>query len=131
MLDKTQRSLFAWAQVQRRTLMLNKAPPNNPLGALPYKILACPIRHGAQRVDGLLALFKPLQTPDFDMRQVRIVEMLTRRVAYVLQNAYDSDDRSADASGVRAASAGCAGNGERRRNALRRLRGRRSPARDQ
>lgn len=88
-LDKTQRSLFAWAQVQRRSLMLNKAPPNNPLGALPYKILACPIRHGAQRVDGLLALFKPLQTSDFDMRQVRIVEMLTRRVAYVLQNAYD------------------------------------------
>ena len=48
-LEKTQRHLFAWAQVQRRTLMLNKAPPNSPLGALPYKILACPIRHGAQQ----------------------------------------------------------------------------------
>ncbi len=88
-LDKTQRHLFAWAQVQRRTLMLNKAPPNNPLGALPYKILACPIRHGAQHVDGVLVLFRPMASPDFGIRQVRIVEMLTRRIAYVLQNAYD------------------------------------------
>ena len=88
-LDQVQRNLLAWVQVQRRTLMLNKAPPNSPLGALPYKILACPIRHGAQHVVGLLVLFKPMSSPDFDNRQVRIVEMMTRRIAYMLQNAYD------------------------------------------
>ena len=88
-LEKTQRHLFAWAQVQRRTLMLNKTPPNSPLGALPYKILTCPVRHGAQQVDGVLTLFRPMADEDFDLRQVRIVEMLTRRIAYVLQNAYD------------------------------------------
>jgi diguanylate cyclase (GGDEF)-like protein len=89
-LEKTQRHLYAWAQVQRRTLMLNKAPPSSPLGSLPYKILACPIRYGAQHVAGILVLFKSMTAiGDFDGRQVRIVEMMTRRIAHVLQSAYD------------------------------------------
>jgi diguanylate cyclase (GGDEF)-like protein len=45
--------------------------------------------HGAQRVLGVLVLFKPPSAPDFDIRQARIVELLARRVAYVLMNAYD------------------------------------------
>jgi diguanylate cyclase (GGDEF)-like protein len=89
LLDKTQRNLFAWVQVQRRTLILNKLPPNNPMGSLQYKMLACPIRHGAQHVVGLLMLLKPLAGSDFDTRQVRVIEMMTRHIAYVLQNAYD------------------------------------------
>jgi len=89
-LDRVQRHLFAWAQVQRRTLTMNKpAPSNSPFGALPLKILACPVRQGGQDVAGILMLFRPMSAPDFDMRQVRIVEMMTRRISYVLQNAYD------------------------------------------
>jgi diguanylate cyclase (GGDEF)-like protein len=88
-LEKTQRHLFAWAQVQRRTLMLNKAPANSPLGTLPYKILACPIRQSAQNVVGVLVLLRHAHDPDFDPRQVRIVELMARRVAHVVQNAYD------------------------------------------
>lgn len=88
-LEKTQRHLLAWSQVQRRTVTLNRAPPNSPLGALPYKILACPILQGPQAVVGILALFKPASAPDFELRHIRIVELLGRRVAYVLQNAYD------------------------------------------
>lgn len=72
-------------QVQRRTLALNKTPPNNPLGSLPYKILACPIRHGVQDVVGVLILFKRVGHAEFDARQVRI----SRRIAYVVQSAYD------------------------------------------
>jgi diguanylate cyclase (GGDEF)-like protein len=89
LLDKTQRNLFAWVQVQRRTLMLNKLPPNNPMGSLQYKMLACPIRHGAQQVVGLLMLLKPLSSSDFSTRQVRVLEMMTRHIGYVLQTAYD------------------------------------------
>jgi GAF domain-containing protein len=88
-LDKTQRNLFAWVQVQRRTLMLNKVPASSPMGSLPYKILACPIRQGGQHVVGLLMLLKRLTGADFDTRQVRVIEMMTRHIAYVLQNAYD------------------------------------------
>jgi diguanylate cyclase (GGDEF)-like protein len=88
-LERTQRHLLAWSQVQRRTVTLNRAPPNSPLSVLPYKILACPITQGAQQVVGMLVLFKPTSAPDFELRHVRIVELLGRRVAYVLQNAYD------------------------------------------
>ena len=88
-LEKTQRHLFAWVQVQRRTLMLNKAPAASPLGTLPYKLVACPIRQGQQDVAGVLVLFRPMVGTDFDLRQTRVVEMVGRRVAYVLQNAYD------------------------------------------
>jgi|HigsolmetaAR202D_1030399.scaffolds.fasta_scaffold02068_3 diguanylate cyclase (GGDEF)-like protein len=89
-LDRLQRHLLAWVQVQRRTLTMNKpAPAGSPFEGLPLKILACPIRQGGQDVAGALLLFRPMSAPDFDMRQVRIVEIMTRRMAYVLQNAYD------------------------------------------
>jgi diguanylate cyclase (GGDEF)-like protein len=88
-LEKTQKHLLAWVQVQRRTLVLNKMPPNSPMGPLPYKILACPIRHGVQHVAGMLILFKRIGHADFDARQVRILELLGRRIAYVVQSVYD------------------------------------------
>jgi len=37
----------------------------------------------------VLVLFKAAGAPDFDLRQVRIVELLARRVADILLNAYD------------------------------------------
>ena len=67
----------------------NAPGADSQFGAVPYKILSCPVMHGAQRVLGILALFKPPQSPDFDLRQVRLVELLARRVAYILMNAYD------------------------------------------
>lgn len=88
-LERTQKHLLTWVQVQRRTLVLNKTPPNNPLGSLPYKILACPIRHGVQDVVGVLVLFKRVGHTEFDARQARIAELLARRIAYVVQSAYD------------------------------------------
>lgn len=90
-LERVQRHLFAWAQVQRRTLTMNKpAPASSPFGSLPLKILACPIRQTPNDVTGVLMLFRAVTAPDFDVRQVRIVEMLTRRIGYLLQNAYDA-----------------------------------------
>jgi diguanylate cyclase (GGDEF)-like protein len=90
-LERVQRHLYAWGQVQRRTLTMNRpAPANSPFGAMPLKILACPLRQGAQEIAGILVLFRPMSAPDFDMRQVRIVEMMARRMSYVLQNAYDT-----------------------------------------
>jgi diguanylate cyclase (GGDEF)-like protein len=67
----------------------NTLAATGPLADVRYKVLSCPVMHGAQRVLGVLVLFKPLAAPDFDLRQVRIVELLARRVAYVLMNAYD------------------------------------------
>ncbi|HSQ69098.1 MAG TPA: bifunctional diguanylate cyclase/phosphodiesterase [Steroidobacteraceae bacterium] len=88
-LTRTHRHLLAWTQLHRQTMTANKPSAGGQLGPVPYKIISCPVMHGAQRVLGLMVLFKPPSAPDFDLRQVRIVELLARRVAYVLLNAYD------------------------------------------
>jgi diguanylate cyclase (GGDEF)-like protein len=88
-LNRTHHHLLAWIQVQRRTVALNKAAPSGPLASMPYKILCCPILEGAQRVAGILTLFRDRDGADFDMRQIHIVELLARRVAHLLHSAYD------------------------------------------
>jgi diguanylate cyclase (GGDEF)-like protein len=88
-LTRTHRHLIGWTQLHRQTMTSNTPAATGPLANVPYKVLSCPVMHGAQRVLGVLALFKPLQAPDFDLRQVRIVELLARRVAFILLNAYD------------------------------------------
>jgi diguanylate cyclase (GGDEF)-like protein len=88
-LTRTHRHLIGWTQLHRQTMTSNSLAASGPLANLRYKVLSCPVMHGAQRVLGVLVLFKPLQAPDFDLRQVRIVELLARRVAFILMNAYD------------------------------------------
>ena len=88
-LTRTHRHVLAWTQLHRQTMTSNQPAGAGPLGSVPYKVLSCPVMHGAQRVLGVLVLFKPADSPDFDLRQVRIVELLARRVAYILLNAYD------------------------------------------
>ena len=88
-LSRTHRHLTGWTQLHRQTMTSNRELASGALADLPFKILSCPVMHGGQRVLGVLALFKPMRAPDFDMRQVRIVELLARRVAYTLMNAYD------------------------------------------
>jgi diguanylate cyclase (GGDEF)-like protein len=88
-LTRTHRQLLAWMQLHRQTLTANRPGEAATLGPLPYKLLACPVMQGTERVLGLFALFKPRSEPDFDLRQVRIVELLARRVAHILLNAYD------------------------------------------
>ncbi|RPI13418.1 MAG: GGDEF domain-containing protein, partial [Lysobacterales bacterium] len=88
-LTRTHRPLLAWTQLHRQTMVANRPAANGPLGALPYKVLSCPVMHGAQQVLGVLVLFKPDASDAFDLRQARIVELLARRVAYILMNAYD------------------------------------------
>ncbi|HET9694453.1 MAG TPA: EAL domain-containing protein [Steroidobacteraceae bacterium] len=88
-LTRTHRHLIGWTQLHRQTMTSNTLAASGPLADVRYKVLSCPVMHGAQRVLGVLVLFKPLHAPDFDLRQVRIVELLARRVAFILMNAYD------------------------------------------
>jgi diguanylate cyclase (GGDEF)-like protein len=88
-LTKSHRQLLAWTQLHRQTMTANDSGQRSRIGFPPYKILSCPVMHGAQRVLGILALFKAPDAPDFDLRQVRLIELLARRVAYILMNAYD------------------------------------------
>jgi diguanylate cyclase (GGDEF)-like protein len=88
-LTRSYRQLLAWTQLHRQALTSNRPAASGPLAGVPYKVLSCPVMHGGQRVLGLLALFKPVTESDFDLREVRIVELLVRRVAHILLNAYD------------------------------------------
>lgn len=88
-LTRTHRQLLAWTQANRRTLTDNGVGAADRVVAVPFKVLSCPVMQGTQRVLGILALFKPTESPDFDLRQVRLVELLARRVAHILTNAYD------------------------------------------
>jgi hypothetical protein len=69
-LQQAQRSVFAWMQVQRRTLLLNNAPAGVALDAFPYKLLACPIWHGSV-VAGVLLLANHAGAADFDAYKAR------------------------------------------------------------
>lgn len=89
LLTRTHRHLIGWTQLHRQTMTANRPMQSGPLVDVPYKLMACPVMHGAQRVLGTLVLFKPMSGPDFDLRQVQLVELLARRVASILLNAYD------------------------------------------
>jgi len=93
-LNRTHRHLLALAQVQRHTVVLNKTIASGPLANLPYKILACPIHYGshnsASQVAGVLTIFKDADNEDFSLREIRIVELVARRISQVLQISYDT-----------------------------------------
>ena len=89
-LTQTHRPLLAWIQQQRKSLVANEPKRPGVLSRVPYKVLCCPVMQGSQRVLGMLALYKSPGAPDFDLRQVRIVELLARRAAHILHNAYDA-----------------------------------------
>ena len=89
-LTRAHRPLLTWSQLHRRTMLMNSPDEVDSLTKVPYKVLSCPVWQGTQRVAGILVLFKATTAADFDLRQVRIVELLARRIAYVLQSSYDS-----------------------------------------
>ena len=112
-LTATHRHLLNWSQLQRRTLLINKA--NTDKGGLPpYKVLSTPVRHPSGRVMGFLAMFRPADGEDFDLRAERLAELLARKTNTVLQNNFDSATslltRPAFELQVRAALTAAAGN---------------------
>jgi len=88
-LTATHRHLLNWTQLQRRVLLINQVN-TKPGGLPPYKILAVPVRHPSGRITGFLAMFRPADAPDFDVRAERLSELLTRKASTVLQNNFDS-----------------------------------------
>jgi Amt family ammonium transporter len=89
-LQRAERHLMAWMQLQQRTLVVNRISKVASDVAAPYKILACPVRHPSERVMGVLALFNPPSAGDFDLHQTRIVEVLAKRATSIIQAQYDS-----------------------------------------
>jgi diguanylate cyclase (GGDEF)-like protein len=89
-LQRAQRHLTAWMQLQQRTIVMNHISKVASDVAAPYKILACPVRNSSERVMGVLALFNPPSAPDFDLHHTRIAEVLAKRATSIIQAQYDS-----------------------------------------
>ena len=89
-LTRTHRHLLTWARAQGKTLVVNRIASANAPDAMPYKILSCPVRQGANKVVGFFALFRTEDMDDFDHRLTRIARLLARKAATVLQANYDN-----------------------------------------
>jgi len=87
LLDRTQRHLLAWVQLNNRPMVVNRVA-GSAEGA-PYKILSCPIRDPNSRVTGLVALFRSTDADDFELRDVRILEFVSRKAVGILSSQYD------------------------------------------
>jgi diguanylate cyclase (GGDEF)-like protein len=88
MLDRTQKHLLAWAQLNNRPMVVNRVAAASDVA--PYKILSCPVRDLHSRVTGLVALFRAATAEDFELRDVRILEFVSRKAVGILSSEYDS-----------------------------------------
>ena len=89
-LTRTQKQLLAITQTRRDPLVINKIATQAGQVAIPYRILACPLRQGSGRTSGVLALFRRLDAPEFIGRDVHLADLLARRVAASIETSYDS-----------------------------------------
>ena len=88
LLDRTQRHLLAWAQLNNRPMVVNRVGSSSE--AAPYKILTCPVRDLQQRVIGIVALFRAKTAPDFELRDIRILEFVSRKTVSILRSQHDA-----------------------------------------
>ncbi len=89
-LTRTQKQLLAITQSRRDPLVINKIATQAGQVAIPYRILACPLRQGSGRTSGVLALFRKLEAPEFIGRDVHLADLLARRVAASIETSYDA-----------------------------------------
>jgi diguanylate cyclase (GGDEF)-like protein len=88
LLDRTQRHLLAWVQLNNRPMVVNRVgAAGADVGS--YKILSCPVRDPHNRVTGLIALFREVGAEDFELRDIRILEFVSRKAVSILNSQYD------------------------------------------
>jgi diguanylate cyclase (GGDEF)-like protein len=87
MLERTQKHLLAWAQLNNRPMVVNRV--GTEAGAAPFKILSCPVRD-PDGAGGLMALFRAGDAPNFEIRDVRILEFMSRKAVSILNSQHDS-----------------------------------------
>ncbi|HEY7672850.1 MAG TPA: EAL domain-containing protein [Gammaproteobacteria bacterium] len=87
MLERTQKHLLAWAQLNNRPMVVNRV--GTEAGAAPFKILSCPVRD-PNGGGGLMALFRAGDAPNFEIRDVRILEFISRKAVGILNSQHDT-----------------------------------------
>ncbi|HEX6638020.1 MAG TPA: bifunctional diguanylate cyclase/phosphodiesterase [Steroidobacteraceae bacterium] len=89
-LTRTQRQLLAITQTRRDPLVINRIATQAGQVAIPYRILACPLRQGSGRTSGVLALFRKLEAPEFIGRDVHLADLVAHKIAASIETSYDS-----------------------------------------
>ncbi len=89
-LARTHRQLLQMAQSRREPMVINKLAAGEAALQLPYRLVVCPVRHPSGRVNGVLALFRDADAPEFEDRDARIVELLARKAATIIESSFDS-----------------------------------------
>jgi diguanylate cyclase (GGDEF)-like protein len=84
---RTQKHLLAWVQLNDRPMIVNRI--GTDAGMAPYKILSCPVRDPGDRVTGLMALFRAGDAPNFEIRDVRILEYMSRKAMSIINSEHD------------------------------------------
>jgi hypothetical protein len=87
LLDRTQKHLLAWVQLNNRPMVVNRGAGG---GDAPYKILSCPVRDANGRVTGLAALFRTAGAEDFEQRDARILEFVSRKAVAIMASEHDA-----------------------------------------
>jgi diguanylate cyclase (GGDEF)-like protein len=88
LIDRTRKHLLAWAQLNNRPMVVNRMGKSGEVA--PYKILSCPVRDVQGQVIGIVALFRAAEAEDFELRDIRIVEFVSRKSVAVLNSHYDA-----------------------------------------
>jgi diguanylate cyclase (GGDEF)-like protein len=89
-LTRTQKQLLAITQTRRDPLVINRIATQAGQVAIPYRILACPLRQGSGRTSGVLALFRKLEAPEFVARDVHLADLVAHKVAASIETSYDA-----------------------------------------
>jgi len=70
--SRTHRQLLSMAQIRREPVIINQLAPSGTAGAVPYRILSCPLRHASGRATGVLAMFREETAEEFVDRDARL-----------------------------------------------------------
>jgi diguanylate cyclase (GGDEF)-like protein len=87
---KVHRHLLSTAQMRRETLLANRLPLATAGGTSVYHCLSTPVLGNGSEVAGVLALFRAASEPEFDSSQVRLVELVARRIRAAVRSSYDT-----------------------------------------
>src|SRR5580704_10770959 len=90
MVTRTHRQLLSMAQIRREPVIINQLAANGAAGAVPYRILSCPLKHASGRATGVLALFRDETADEFVDRDARLGDVLARKAASVIESSFDA-----------------------------------------
>jgi GGDEF domain-containing protein len=85
---RTHRQLLQLVTQRRESVVINRVGAGGD--KLPFRILCSPVKLAGGRVSGMLALYRDKSGAEFQERDARLVEILSRRAAGSIEASYDA-----------------------------------------